>query len=708
MYDSLVSFRLKAHGKLIYEVNHLNKFKRKLHKDRYGIVRGSVALCLLIAFCLGLFISVQLNNNISAEKNHAALAAQQVTASFETMIDEAVRSLQSYSAMLSDAKVSSEAVLDAVLDYGNFCDAEVLTSESADSNDDIRIRQDGDRLRLSCGLQNGQRLVAWIHADAVSEILTNAFPEDYGFLVYNAQNGSFFINNTDFDAAGYYDVLLNLNENGDLEALLESSDGEALVQQNLFQLEGGYYIAQQSTNVSPWSIALVIPEKLLHNEAWNGRQMLFFAVAAEVLIMLFLIGHTLFVLHRIQCANRNTARALSVSEHMTNVIASDAQITTFIYHRNDDRILCWYDGIDLLQGDTSHDAGISSLAKYCKLADGETEHIYDALADLRQKDYAEVQLHGFSDVHDERLWQLSMHALNDNMGIVLCSIQDCTRLLLAQDRMEQEQLFRAGIQKKASSIWTINVSRNRWSVEYYKRDWLPRALNMADDGWNDYSADLNGGLHDFLHPTDLDSYMDNMSLSNLMDAFRSGCNELVQDYRIRCGNNRTFEWHRMQIRIWQDAKTGDVIASLYVFNVDAKKNAELERGERKKMLQQTLTALGGIYQGLYYVDIDNDLAYTARSMGGDVVDRLCMPYKSWIEQYIAESVHPQNQEELRQLLDTYMIRKTLTEGTHLQLRRYKRRINGDVYADAEIIIQPARFENGTVKEIVIAIRYMNN
>lgn len=692
---------------LLREVDTLNRFKRSLYKDRYGIVRGSMALCLLIALCLGAFVSVQLRNNVVAEKNHAALAAQQVTARFESMLSESIQMLKSCAAMVDDEEVLPAVVLDGMTNYGSFSSAKILPTASRDADDNFTIWQDGSYLRLSCALESGDRLVAWISAATIEQALTDAFPADYGYLVYNSQNGNFLINNTDFNAAGYYDVLLKLNENGNLEELFQLSDGEALVEQNLFRMDGGYCIAQQSTKITPWSIALVIPESLLHNEAWNGRHMLVYAIVAEVLVLLFLVGNTIFILHRIRLSNRNTMRALDMSEHMTNVIAEDAQLTTFIYHRENDSILSWNDGCGLMQNTVMHRNSISALSELCKLVDGETDRIYDALADLRDQTRIELQLSGFSEAHDEQYWLLTLHALDDNAGIVLGSIRDCTPMLLAQDREEQEHEFYASVQKKASSIWAINVSRNRWKAEFYKRDWLPKALNMQENEWNDYNADLNGGLRDVLHPADLDSYMENMGLSGLMDAYRSGKNDFTQDYRIRRGANCPFEWHRMQVRIWQDAKTGDVIANLYVFNVDAKKNAELERGERKRMLQQTLTALGGIYQGLYYVDIDNDLAYTARSLGGDVVDRLCMPYKTWIEQYIADSVHPEQQDDMRQMLSAYMIRRNLTEGTHLQIRQYKRRVNDDIYGQAEIIIQPARFENGTVKEIVVAIRYID-
>lgn len=692
------------------EVNDLNKFKRKLHKDRYGIVRGSIALCLLIALCVALLVSVQVKYNVAAEKNYAALAAQQVTAEFESLIDENWRTLQLCSDIIESKAAEPDIVLKKLTAYGGFSRAEIHSvGNAAASSSGNSIHQDGEELHFVRAFDEGFQLNAWIDADTIINTLESAFPASYRFLIYDVQNGSFLVNTSDFDDAGYYDVLLDLNQNGSMENLLVSAAGEALVQQHLFQLEGGYYIAQQNTSVYPWSIALVIPKQMISNETWNGDRLVTYAILMGLILLVCFMCNTVFVLHRIQLSNRNTRRALYMGEHMTNIIARDAQITTFVYNRPNDSILAWYDGSGLLEDEMASVPrnSLSCLAELCKLVDGEVERIYDALADSRATNDMEIQLRGFSEAHDERVWRLSLHALDENSGIALGSIRDCTQMQLAQDRVEQELKFRASVEKKASAIWTINVSKNRWTAEYSKHKRLLKSLNMQQNNWNDYNADLNGYLREYLHPADCDSFAESMSLSGLMDAFRYGKTEFVQDYRVRGKSDQEFEWHRMRVRIWQDAKTGDVIASLYVFNVDAKKNAELERGERKKMLQQTLTALGGIYQGLYYVDLDNDLVYTARSLRGDVVDRLCMPYRESIEAYISDCVHPQDQNELREFLSAYMLRRNLTEGTHLHLRRYRRRINDDEYGNAQIIVQPARFENGAVKEIVIAIRYIN-
>ena len=158
----------------------------------------------------------------------------------------------------------------------------------------------------------------------------------------------------------------------------------------------------------------------------------------------------------------------------------------------------------------------------------------------------------------------------------------------------------------------------------------------------------------------------------------------------------------MTIRICINPETGDILANIYVFNVDAEKNAELERGERKRILHQTLTALGSLYYGLYYVDLEKDLCYAAKAHGGELVTQLCAPYKVTFDGYIDSIVHPEDREKLRVLLSAYTLHRSMVEGSHYQRCEYRRRTD-DSYCRAEMIVQPARFENGVVREVVLAM-----
>ena len=82
--------------------------------------------------------------------------------------------------------------------------------------------------------------------------------------------------------------------------------------------------------------------------------------------------------------------------------------------------------------------------------------------------------------------------------------------------------------------------------------------------------------------------------------------------------------------------------------------------------------------------------------------QLCTPYKVTFDAYIDTVVHPDDRERLRNMLSAYTLHRSMTEGSHYQRCEYRRRTD-DGYRRAEVIVQPARFENGIVREVVLAL-----
>ena len=93
----------------------------------------------------------------------------------------------------------------------------------------------------------------------------------------------------------------------------------------------------------------------------------------------------------------------------------------------------------------------------------------------------------------------------------------------------------------------------------------------------------------------------------------------------------------------------------------------------------------------------------ARTHGGELITQLSAPYKATFDRYIQENVHPEDRKQLGQLLDPYNIRKNIREGSHFMRCEYRRSV-GDGYEWSAVIVQAARFENATVREVVIALR----
>jgi len=347
---------------------------------------------------------------------------------------------------------------------------------------------------------------------------------------------------------------------------------------------------------------------------------------------------------------------------------------------------------------------LSSLINGCDIADEEHEKLRDVLGKVQAGESREVLIHTSHSDRERRVLRFVMHGMDDDQSVICC-VSDCTQAQASMDRVEIEQNFMESVRAKTTSIWQINVTKNRWALLHSKKSDPLSSLKIEKNSWRDYEADLVGCIRDHLSPADYEAYAKSMSLASLAYDFRSGNYELNRDYRVHSKSTAEYAWHRTCIRIWMNPYSKDIIANMYVFNVDAEKNAELERGERKRILNETLRALGGIYYGLYYVDLEKDLCYAAKPLGGELVSQLCAPYKQTFDGYIENSVHPDDREALREMLSAYALRRGMKEGSHFKRMAYKRKV-GDGFENAQIIIQPARFENGDVKEVVLAIRYL--
>ena len=702
------------------------KLRNWVRKDHYGVVRGTLLLGLVMLLCTAMVIQLFYGYKIVSEEERASEAAMRVTAQFEQLIDSSLAQLMGAAELIGETDLDSEGVLDRMMKFYTFSDVAVLTdgallhadgsmdeapgydrhiqyaAEFADT--EILVDEDG-QIHLCVPMGDGSRLVGWLRQEKVEAVLCNAFIEDYGYAIFNAATGAYVINHTMLDDAGYFEALRDLNQDASTQHLVNSGDAQARIDRG--DAGGGdYYIAQQLSKIRPLGIALIIPEELVISEALSGRVMPHAIILAAALMLVILVSYTVFSLRRVHQASRDTNLALATVERMMDVISREAKITLFVYQRKQDKLVNCYDGLALLSGsETARQYMLSEIENACGMDESEAERLYENLRELAPGESTELLLHGDSDNQEERILRFTIFASTQAEQGTICCISDCTQEQVSLDRIELERSYQASVQAKTSSVWQINISRNRWKALHLKNYSSLYGLKALRDGWRDYNADLGSLLCDYLHPADYAGFAETMSIVGIASMFRSGKTEFTQDYRVCRAGGADYEWHRMNVRIWLNPENNDIFANLYVFNVNAEKNAELERGERKKVLHQTLMALGGLYYGLYYVDLENDLSYAARSLDGDLVTQLCTPYKATFDGYIDNTVHPDDRESLRSLLSAYQLRKSMTEGSHFQRREYRRK-SGDGYKQAAIIVQPARFENGVVREVVLAIRYI--
>ena len=683
-------------------------------------------MLLLLVFCAVMFTKTFLGFAQTSVKDRAMDAADRFSAQFEQLVRGWFVDLEAVAKLMQDDPDDESAFLDALYQFNPYDEVGIMSGGSIrHSNGSVAemhyetayiyaeegvprgrfiFQKDGSIL-LCVTIDEERELVARYDAESVAEMLQAAVGKNYGFAVYNASTGAYLINRTHFAESSYYDALLSLNKNGSAADLLSDET-------TIAQLRAGderIFIAQRRTAIRPWNIALVIPESEMGGYA---AQVVWVPWANAGAVLLLAAIHTLFVFYcgrRMRYESQQTQLVLGASERMLGNLAWEAEMTLFIYRRGHSEPMGCYDGLGLL-GEARRDkqlVALRALEEACGLSEADAERLHVRLTELAPGGNAELMLHGSLPDREERMLCFELRGYSADDSVIVCSVRDCTQEMLTQNRAETEQKYFEANAQHTVAVWTLNVSRNLWRCVHIKNVVRSNLLGMlSQDDWRDFTADLNNTLREYIHPADYGIHVQKMSIPAIAGYYRSGRTEINLDYRVLSTNRENYEWHRMQVHLYPDMETEEIMANIYVFDVDVEKNAELERGERKKIFKKTLRALSGIYYALYYVDLDNDLCYAAKSHDGELVTSLCTPYRETFDRYL-EGVHPLDREEMRSMLDAFNMRRTFVEGSRFQRREY-RRISGDGYRWAAVIIQPARYENGRIKDVVIAMRNLVN
>lgn len=686
--------------------------------------RWRIVICAALSILLmAAIMMMQLLSGVDAEtlsaQVRAGAAARQVAAQFEQAVEDGFRQLHAGEAAVNAGDEAVQNMLSSLDGNGAFLRTALISGgaqlhadgsksaaepaaasyilyKSGDVHGKIFMDAEG-LIQLRLPVSEGRELAGWMDPDYIARLLGGAYPEDYAYALYNAATGAYLINTTDSQSARYFDTLLALNKGGRTSRLMVSQEAQAYIADEDY---GYFYIAQDSTGIHPWNVALFMPEEILAVPVQNGSIPVWIFIVLSVLLMLCICVMAVQLIRnrRRIMAQRNECEQLRGA--MLGCAADTAKAAFFVYSRRHERIIDQCDGMHMI-GDV-HTDSVSALTQAYGLNENDADRLYDRMRELKGDERAELRI--ACPLKDgECMLRFDLRCMEGNEDLVLVAIRDCTLESEREDAVKAEESFRRAMQSKASSVWEIDAVRNRWKLVSGR---IPKgllALGVNTNSWRDYTADLNGPMREFMDAGDYASYADVMSPDGLAQLLRSGRSHFVLECRVHAAEPDSYEWYRLELRIYRNAERGELMANLFVYNVDAVKNADLERKERARVMQQTLTALGGIYDGLYYVDLEKDICYTAKAFGSGISSQLSREFKGTFDAYIEQYVHPEDQDALRRLLSAYHLRRSMTEGAHLLRREYRRK-HGEDYKDAVIIVQAARFENATVRDVVIAIR----
>lgn len=690
-----------------------------LRRDRYGVLRGTALLCLMIVVAMSLNMYLHSNRDTLTAEERASDAARQISAQFQQMIEDCISQLNvaaesirgntregfildalSRNTIFSAAAIIEEGSIIYSSGEVNMQDEEGKSAEHVYGDVSARIiAQDDNSIQLRVSIVEGTEIAAWISSDRVREVLGCAYPEAYGYAIYNDDTGIYLINHTHFTEHGYYDALLERNDSNEAEKLLNAPLAQAYFSNDPTASEA-YYIAQMPTEIASWHIALLIPQRLIDFNEGLPKGLYYIGLITIVVCAVMVVIEGLYVRRKISKSNRRHKKESELVNQLAELAVMRGQVAVFQYKRKEDVLLHYIDGISRQNLEESR--GISGLAEVFGLESGEVLRLRERCMKLKAGAEDEINVHSHVN-GTERFLQISIKSNADNENVILGCIIDCTQGMLSANRIVDERNFFSAMKAKSSTVWQINVGRNRWHICHCVDSRIMEQIGVKDRSERDYENDLNNLLRRYLHPEDYPSYADEMSINGLMNMFRKGKLETVHEYRTVNSRKNGYEWHRQVVRIFQQPETQEIMANIFIINVDAEKNAEMERRERSRMLQRSLTALGGLYRALFYVDLDNNICYTTKAPGGELISKHQSAFRDTFDAFIDRAAAPEDRQALKDLTSAYLLRKNLSEVKHSLQHEYLR-ISGDNLKRTVMVVQAARFENGTVREVVIAIR----
>ena len=709
----------------------ISSINRRLKKERIYLALITVLLVLVLVAATAAGFHIERDHNRSMQEAHVSYMIGIMSDRFEKMIVNSIEQVD-VASVHSDIgelersikEIAASDMFDGAVVLNERSRAVVHSGSIPESTGNFKVIRYPyrDRIAYICVQSDGvisirmdtlsqYDIQAWIRGEYIDELFADSNGDRYDYCLFDASTGAYIINRAGFSDYSYYETLLTMNEKGRMRALLNAWRASGLqpqVADVVKHNESEFYIGQAGTGIGNISVAVTIPLEQMQNELGNppwNKWVISGVIAVGILAIL--IASFLVFRHERRIA-RLAARSNRISDMLLHRASNGAKMTLMLYDATSDTfsVYCESNRDRNLYGNEDP-ANLREFALRYHIIDEDIERMYAACRGLKVEDRTTMNLTALRE-DGERSLHLHMHAVEEE-GLIICSMYDCTNEIRANERMQQEEVFRNSVLPRSMASWEINVTANTWKATYcaknankYMRDFAAQAKTTRD-----YEHDLAQTLRTIIHPDDYSSYVSAVNTDALTLMYHSGVVENVHEYRVRSNQKKGYEWHRQIVRMQKSMDSEDIIASLYVINIDAERTAETERRERNRILQQSLTALGGVYFALFYIDLDNDTCYTAKAPKGELVSQVSAPYKAKFDAYIDRIVQPEDRERIRDALSAYRLRREMTETDHLVYHIYHRRVD-DRYEEAVLLIQAARFENGTVRDVVIALRDRNH
>ena len=687
--------------------------------DRYGILRGALAMVLFSALLTYSVLRLSYLNDRQASLN--------------MLMESASQSAAIISGKMRLAADRVRATANAVSDFESFDDPKLLKILETDENDAMfshfavrladgkSLQSNGERIasidwtpeitafdcdksitvsartesvidgkeifRIFAPIsgklgQDGQnRVYGVIETDSLSKSTeSTGFGGKSSLMLFEKSSGNLLLDTDDWlkldgaDIAGLnelsytkgycaYDVFADiaLRKSGYTE--IETEDGKLVC-------------AYLPAGISDWYVLQLVPKEVLFGSVEKERASMY---ANFVIIIGVMLMFVLWINGRVAKIKRNDESSKYQDEMRNRILAtalSDTSIRVFIYYKNTDEVLFLKSGAEEQNDAVKKSGGLERLAQHENLSSDDARKLKNSVALAGPGNKVKFTLCSHRN-GKEIFLRYTLVCVKDEYGdptMVIGTARDITEAETDRRKRIDLEKFRNSVVTYKTTGIEIYLEKNRWKIMWLNEPVLADAGFVTAKERNDYDAELKRYVLPFIHPNDREHFSIFIDRLSLLEDFRRGITEKSLEYQICSDVNKrdVYEYRIVEVHLLRDKSTDEAKADIYIRNIE---NSDLEKYEVNQdekstefVLSKVLSAVSGECVRVAFARPDEDTIYPVSFDGRNFQKKLeQFDYDTFMRDYAKRYVHEYYRNEFVEKSGCEYLKNQLSEKKQVTL-----------------------------------------
>lgn len=591
----------------------MKKYGQKRKKQYWLILFGTILVCLWLFAVFYDFCTRSFEYAQKESKTQLTEAAQQMAGSIKMKMNDSIEFVENAAVVFSQFQQlhSTQAIelLEKMTEQSSFDMMRLTTPDGnsyASKNNEINIAQRNHfkaAMRGKSGISNtvvslyngetifvvyapvyrGNTIIGEVHGTSESgSLLKNVIMPSFGQKSYAyvfEQNGSILLD------ADKNSVLYKNKTLWDYMAQKEfSRSSAALMRKNMEEGKSGFISYWEDDGeerlgyympigVNDWYLLEVIPMSVETTVSAPIQNLAFILVAKIVFICILLAGTILQY-------ERKTTRAVMESREMIAISNKRFQIAmnhmaSIVFEFDCKKGSIEFFGEKQLIPDMERYLlhGPQDFIDYGLIYELSMNDFKNSFELIKKGEKTAVCIVKMWEPKKDYSWQkimlTNLFGENGQPLKAIGTIEDVTELKEAELRYTSEEQYRLAMLSDAVAIYEVNVSMNQYQIIY---SILEQETQIRE--WNPYTYGLREYMREHVYKEDLEHFWQFFDMEQIKTAFEEGKTDLEMECRLVKKNGSLF-WASANIHLLKELLTGNIMAYIYVRDIDERKKEEL-------------------------------------------------------------------------------------------------------------------------------------